>query len=327
LRRVLAFYPIVLIAGFMKPYSDQPRLGLMTRTLSEASVDIFHFGVVFMLVFCIYSIVAMMLFGEELEDFANFGRAFVSTFHCLLGNFIGQNTLEDGEFEIARVGRAESALWLWSLCWLVNLIMLNMLLAIVMDTYANVLGGLSSDAESLWSQSSEIAKRTWSEITKQALPLEKVLLVLDPTSLNDDDDDPEDEDPWTKETLMKFVKGLPGKQADILIEGAVKMETDNMRASQEARTARKRFEAYVRMEEDVRWIGTLAESHKMMLQAIPLRACCDLRDSVRSAGGRSASTSALASTENPAFTSAMVETSGATTSAAPAAECGPVITI
>jgi len=88
----------------------------MTRTLAVAAVDIIHFGVVFMLVFVIHSIMGMILFGEELVEFANFGRAFTNTFRSLLGDPGGQETMPDDEYPMARSGRLEAALWLWS--WL-----------------------------------------------------------------------------------------------------------------------------------------------------------------------------------------------------------------
>merc|ERR1719158_781706 len=95
----------------------------------------------------------MILWGQEQDDFTNFGRASNAVFRIMLGDY-------DWD-ELTRVGRQQAGLWFWAFTWLVNLIMLNMLLAIVMDVYAEVKGQISKDAETMWSQASEIATRWW----------------------------------------------------------------------------------------------------------------------------------------------------------------------
>merc|ERR1719158_1398908 len=70
----------------------------------------------------------MILWGQEQDDFTNFGRASNAVFRIMLGDY-------DWD-ELTRVGRQQAGLWFWAFTWLVNLIMLNMLLAIVMDVYA-----------------------------------------------------------------------------------------------------------------------------------------------------------------------------------------------
>merc|ERR1712176_1106830 len=91
------------------------------------------------------------------------------------------------------VGRPQAAIWFWSFTWGLAIIMLNMLVAIVLDVYTEVKGGIGSDAETLWSQSLEILHR-WREVRNgRALPLSKILDKLDPTSVATDDDDAEDD--------------------------------------------------------------------------------------------------------------------------------------
>ncbi|CAK0850362.1 unnamed protein product, partial [Prorocentrum cordatum] len=221
LRRILAFYPLVIISGFMKPFSAQPRLGVMTRTLSAAAVDIAHFFFVFSVVFGMYSIMGMVLFGEELVEFATLPRAITSTFHCLLGNLVGQEQLPDDEFPMARAGQLEAALWLWSFCWIINLIMLNMLLAIVMDTYASVVSNMPADAETLTSQAVEIATRLWHQVKWKYAPLEKILSVVDPITL-DDGPEKDDDDDVDVPTLIRDCDdrnlSLPTAQAIAVVE-------------------------------------------------------------------------------------------------------------
>ena len=86
-RRVVAFSPFVVVSGIMTPFSQQPRLGLIIPTLATAGVDTTHFGVVFMLVFVTCTLMAMILVGQEMQEFADFGSATTCVFRTLVGVF------------------------------------------------------------------------------------------------------------------------------------------------------------------------------------------------------------------------------------------------
>jgi len=172
LRRVVAFYPFVVVSRFLKVFSYQPRLALVTSTLGQASTDIIHFGVVFMVVFAVYTVSGMMLFGQELANFAGLDRATNSVFQILLGEF-------DYD-EMVQVGRLDTVLWFVSFMLLVVNIMLNMLLAIILDRYTEVKGGLGDQCETLWSQAFELYSR-WRRVrTGKDMRLSQILDMLDP---------------------------------------------------------------------------------------------------------------------------------------------------
>lgn len=84
------------------------------------------------------------------------------------------------------------------------LIMLNMLLAIVMDFYTEVKASVGN-AETLYSQSMELWKRFKVERQKQRLPLSTVLWVLDPTDLDADDEEGEEEVFLTPESFHQRI--------------------------------------------------------------------------------------------------------------------------
>merc|ERR1719272_2896645 len=121
----------------------------------------------------------MILFGQEQEDFTNIGRAVNSVFRIMGGDW-------DWD-ELSVVGRQTAGFWFWGFIWLVNLIMLNMLLAIVMDVYTQVKGTIPADAETMWSQVSEIAKR-WLAIKRgEQISLEKIVERLEKHILDSKD--------------------------------------------------------------------------------------------------------------------------------------------
>merc|ERR1712232_620926 len=150
-RTVLAFYPFVIMTRLFKAFSAQPRLSIVTLTLSKAFTDVSHFGLVFVVIFMAFCISGMMLFGCEIEGFAEIGRAMTSTFMALLG---------DADVEaMTNVGRTSFNLWFWSFTWLVNFILLNMLLAIIMDVHTEVKASIGPNAETLVSQAIRVYYR------------------------------------------------------------------------------------------------------------------------------------------------------------------------
>merc|ERR1719253_491967 len=120
------------------------------------------------------------------------------------------------------VGRLPATIWFWIFILLVNMVMLNMLLAVIMDVYTEVRGSIGSHAETLWSQAHEIFRR-WRELKAgRRVSLNHVQDCLDahhkvnkngvsivPTTLN-------------VATFMSLVAGLGEKQAQrILIEALI----------------------------------------------------------------------------------------------------------
>jgi len=218
LRTILGHYTFVIVLRFFKAFSLQPRLSLVTRTLSQASVDVIHFGVVFMSVFVVYTISGMFFFGQELEGFANYGRATASVFSIMQGDW-------DWD-QLIYVGRNQTYFWFYSFNIFVVLLMLNMLLAIIMDTYTEVKGHVGADAETFWSQGREIYERWRAMARKQAVSMQQILLALEPDYLNDDDDaDDADDDTWMTVTdLLAKVPELPEGQANDVFSSAQRFQ-------------------------------------------------------------------------------------------------------
>jgi len=110
----------------------------VTRTLVVTGVDLMHFLLVFFSIFVTLAISGLVLFGRRLESFTTFPRAINTVFRLMLGDFDW-----DG---IRSVGRMEGAIWLFLALSIMNLLLLNMVLAIVMDGYSEVKkGSLSAD--------------------------------------------------------------------------------------------------------------------------------------------------------------------------------------
>jgi len=151
-RMLSGFYPFCLMLRLFKAFSAQPRLAIVTQTMAEASNDLAHFGIVFFSIFFVYVAMGMAFFGREVPAFSSFDRAVLSLFRALMGDF----SVEDMEAS----GRDIAFVFFGSYMAIAVMLLLNMLIAIIMDVYATV-ANRSRNGESLWNECSDIAIRAY----------------------------------------------------------------------------------------------------------------------------------------------------------------------
>lgn len=219
LRRLLAFYLMAISARCFKAFHAQPRLAMVTKTLQQAAMDILHFGIVLLAVFMSFVTSGIMLFGEELPEFSHFDRAINTCWRLILGDFDW-----DGLYSAAT--RFIAGIWFIAFTILVVQIMLNMLLAVVMDVYTQV-KSQTVDAKTLPRQAYELYIQYRGQLRGETLSLQKVLHALDPTSLDDDDDGPEDDRLVNLEVFISEVPDLPKTQAIEILQKAALLVDDN----------------------------------------------------------------------------------------------------
>ncbi|KAL6749264.1 hypothetical protein V8C86DRAFT_2852326 [Haematococcus lacustris] len=125
---------LLLIARVLKLMDFQPRLGVVTRSLWLAGPDLIHFAIVAGMVFVGYAMMAHLIFGNAIEKFQTFGDSVNTCFECLLGNI-------DVNADLRALGGLQSvagALFFWSFELLVYMVLLNFLLAIIVDAFSEV---------------------------------------------------------------------------------------------------------------------------------------------------------------------------------------------
>lgn len=170
LRLALALYPTFIIIRLFKSFAAQPKLALVTRTLSCAMPDLLHFSIVFASVFVTFAICSNVLFGKELRAFTTAARSLLTCFRVMLGDVSWE--------DLSAIGRAEAMIWLWFFIIIIPMLMLNMILAIIMDNYEMVkseIGGgetLLEEAVQLYVRSRGIRNGTY-------VPLDIVLEALE----------------------------------------------------------------------------------------------------------------------------------------------------
>jgi len=162
MRYLCFFYPLVIMMRLFKAFSAQPRLALVTRTLSAASVDLCHFLIVFCAIFFAYALAGNVLFGREVDEFSHLERSILTCFSILMGDF--------NIAAMDQTGRWLMTLWFTTFMGLVLLTVLNMLLAIIMDCYTRVKGQISS-SETLCEQAFELFRRWRQNMRRERVSL------------------------------------------------------------------------------------------------------------------------------------------------------------
>merc|ERR1739848_929254 len=92
--------------------------------------------IVFMVIFASFALVGHILFGQDLPEFMSFGDSMMTSFHVLMGEFGWY-----AEFYIAPTGfgsgmpAAFLTIWFLTYMTFVLLVLLNMLLAVILERY------------------------------------------------------------------------------------------------------------------------------------------------------------------------------------------------
>ena len=132
---------VVILYTFkvIKSLDFQAGIGLITRTLSTAGNNLIHYLILFMFVFCGYSVAGNVMFGSQFADFSTITRAF-QTLMFMLMSFSSNNFYAQMQQAVKRVGApgVEYTLFIWSFVFVGNLILLNILLAIIVEAYKKV---------------------------------------------------------------------------------------------------------------------------------------------------------------------------------------------
>lgn len=220
-RLSLCIYPMVVMLRLFKSFSAQPRLALVTSTISKASQDILHFFIVFGSVYFCMIVNSMLFFGQDVEEFATLDRAFLTCFRAMFG---------DWDWAAMRqVGRAKAAIWFWLFMVVMVVILLNMLIAILMEAYSAV-KQKNGDAATLAQQMQTIWRRFRQTKAGERVRLNEVWTHFMKEHGNDAKTVLESERPITPDYLIENVPGMKFAQAKRTLGESLKSHNEELEA-------------------------------------------------------------------------------------------------
>jgi len=204
LRWCITLYSVVLMMKFFKAFKANPRLNIVTQTLLVGSTSIVHFFLVFFVIFLCFAVMATALFGHKIRTYSSFSHSMAMCWRILMGDF-------DYE-EMEAVDWRSAFAWFVSYMVIVFLILFNMLLAIVMDTYSLVASS-EPNPQTIWFQAVNTLKKT----QKQRGHLSLWYLICE----FEDDDFPAHNEPiCTAKSLRKAFNKMSKHNAEYLISAA-----------------------------------------------------------------------------------------------------------
>merc|ERR1712032_1162685 len=131
----------------------QPRLAVVTETLKASAVDLFHFAIVLIPTFLAFAIAGHEMFGRRMQGFATMEGAIAVCFKLAMESEFDWWGLSEEDF-------FTSMTWVWTFVLLVVLLMMNMVLAIMMDTYS-VIRLQAGSGETVWANAAFLFRRLY----------------------------------------------------------------------------------------------------------------------------------------------------------------------
>ncbi len=205
---------LFVIFRFFKLYKFQDQLRELSDTFAAAWTDLYHFMIMWLLVFAGFSLIGHIIFGQHMFDYSSVLRALVTQFEMMMNNY--------DYTAMSRIAPVFAPIYLTMFVFIASICLINILVAILMDAY-----DVATDrpfSRSMVEQLAIIADRTAMHLSKELQPLKKKLLCRsdrhqEPTSDNDDNLPP----PKPISTAdMKAI--LTAKQDAMMAEGDVSKE-------------------------------------------------------------------------------------------------------
>ena len=124
---------LLMVVQLIAKLNFHPRLGVISRTIAAAAHELGFFFVLFLFVTMLFTVLGFALFGQQFDDFGGIAVAFEQCLYIMVGEFGSYATTPDvpGNRVVAR-------LWFWMYVMVVLFILLNVLLAVLIAGYDEV---------------------------------------------------------------------------------------------------------------------------------------------------------------------------------------------
>jgi hypothetical protein len=205
-RTIAVLNLFVLMLRFFKAFLGQPRLAIITRTFALAASDLLHFFVVFLCLFFTFVFASMFIFGQHLYNYHSVHTAMATSFNALTGEYEWE--------EVENVDLNMAIIWWWVFMMLMYLVVLNMLLAIVLNAY-NAAKRSATRQVTCWKQVVDSLRETIAGL-RGSIKLSEIQDILEEFSDECNKNDAEETDPINAFTVMRVWEKLK-RVADVQI--------------------------------------------------------------------------------------------------------------
>ena len=123
---------ILLISRLLKVLDFQQKIGIVTRTIQNAAIDLFHWLILFSFIFFSYAFMGFAVFGSAISDFSTVGSACNTCFAIIMGE------IKVSEKLLTLPNYFATHIYYYSFLTLVFFVLVNVFLAILVDAYIEV---------------------------------------------------------------------------------------------------------------------------------------------------------------------------------------------
>jgi len=215
---LVALCTVFVVLKFFKGFQSNPRLKVVTDTFQQASTDLAHFFIIFLTLFLPFTIIGHILFGNDIPKMGSVMSSMNAGVELLMGEF--------GWYSDVALAHIASTLpsgmptivlfiWFFVFNFMMVLVVLNMLLAVVLEHYTKITGELDGEPDEakppIWKQ----ASRYWKFMrkTRRHIPIEELARRME-----DPVDPAHKDEEVSRESLMHGFVGMGEEQAEFLMD-------------------------------------------------------------------------------------------------------------
>mmetsp|Transcript_29719 Transcript_29719/g.57148 ORF Transcript_29719/g.57148 Transcript_29719/m.57148 type:complete len:868 (+) Transcript_29719:82-2685(+) len=125
--RMAAGTIVVCLLSFFKYAHYSPKYGILVRTITRAARDLIQFLFMFAVIFVVFDVMGMVMFGSALEEWSSFTKGFQTLVMML--------TVEYGMDPLLGVDTTSGVMFYFLFLLIAYFLLVNILLAILLDSY------------------------------------------------------------------------------------------------------------------------------------------------------------------------------------------------
>jgi hypothetical protein len=172
---------LFVIFRFFKLYKFQDQLRELSDTFAAAWTDLYHFMIMWLLVFAGFSLIGHIMFGQHMMDYSSVLRSFVTQFEMMMNNY--------DYVAMSRIAPFFAPIYLIMFVFIASICLINILVAILMDAYD--VATERPFSRSIVEQLAIIANRTGMHLSRELEPLKNKVTcrsVVPEENVSDNDD-------------------------------------------------------------------------------------------------------------------------------------------
>ena len=155
---------LVCFTRLFKFIKVQERLNIINETLAKAAIDLLHFLIALLLSYVCFAVMGCVMFGFKMTEF----KSVTDALHALFNMSIGDTGLWE---EMRAIHGMWGILYQYTFFVFMSFIMINIFLAIIMDSYAEVVGEARSQGAHTIMQDMRKAQAVFATSGKNPLPV------------------------------------------------------------------------------------------------------------------------------------------------------------